>query len=45
MGAVDQLVQQDIISPIAYRLALAFFVAGLNVSIVVARFHGEKGRV
>lgn len=44
MGGVDQLVQQDLLAPIAYRLALAFFVAGLNATIIVAWFHGERGR-
>jgi serine/threonine protein kinase len=44
MGGVDQLVQQGLLAPISYRLALAFFVAGLNVTVITAWFHGRKGR-
>ncbi len=44
VSVIDQLTQQEIFAPVAYRLALAFFVAGLNAVIVVGWFHGEKGR-
>ena len=44
MGGIDQLVQQQLLSPMSYRIALALFVAGLNATIIVAWFHGKKGR-
>jgi serine/threonine protein kinase len=44
MGGIDQLVQQGLLAPVSYRLALAFFVAGLAAALVVAWYHGAKGR-
>ena len=44
MSGIDQLVQQDLLVPIVYRLGLALFVAGLNAVIILGWFHGEKGR-
>jgi DNA-binding SARP family transcriptional activator/predicted Ser/Thr protein kinase len=44
MGGIDQLVQQELLGPLAYRLALALFVAGLNATIILSWYHGPKGR-
>lgn len=43
MEGVDQLVQQTLLAPIAYLLALVLYVAGLNAVVVVTWFHGGKG--
>ncbi|NNF27078.1 MAG: protein kinase [Gemmatimonadetes bacterium] len=44
MGGLDQLVQQDLLPTVTYRIGLATFLAGLNATIVLGWFHGKKGR-
>jgi len=44
MEAVDQLVQQDLLAPLAYRFALIAFIAGLNAALIISWFHGQRGR-
>ncbi len=42
--AVSQLVEQDILPGLAYRVALLWFLGGLPAAGVFAWFHGEQGR-
>jgi TolB-like protein/tetratricopeptide (TPR) repeat protein len=41
---VDQLVDNELLPAIAYRLVLLWYIAGLPGAAVVAWFHGEQGR-
>lgn len=44
MGVVDQMVQQELLPRGAYVVTLVSFFGGLSVAVVLAWFHGEKGR-
>ncbi len=43
LEGVDQLVSHEILSELAYRIALVFYVFGIPGSLLLAWFHGEKG--
>lgn len=43
LEGVDQLVGHDILSELAYRIALVFYAFGFPGSLLLAWFHGEKG--
>ncbi len=41
--AVDQLVQNDLLPGLVYRIALLWFVVGIPAAGIIAWFHGEQG--
>lgn len=43
LEGVDQLVGHGILSELAYRIVLVFYVFGIPGSLILAWFHGEKG--
>jgi serine/threonine-protein kinase len=44
LEGVDQLVGNEILPAIAYRIALVFYLFGVPGSLSIAWFHGAKGR-
>lgn len=44
LTAFDQLADRDVLSELAYRLALLVYIAGIPVSLILGWYHGEKGR-
>lgn len=43
LEGVDQLVGNDILPGVAYRIALVFYLFGIPGTLILAWFHGEKG--
>lgn len=41
---VDQLVDNELLPGLAYRLVLIWYLAGIPIAAVVAWFHGEQGK-
>jgi serine/threonine-protein kinase len=44
LEGVDQLISNDLLPAIAYRIALVFYLFGIPGSLSIAWFHGAKGR-
>ena len=44
LEGVDQLISNDILPTIAYRIALVIYLFGAPGSLTIAWFHGAKGR-
>ncbi len=44
LGFIDQLVDRDVVPDFTYNLLLGPFIGGLVAAVVLAWFHGERGR-
>jgi TolB-like protein len=43
LAVVDQVVDREVLPPVAYRVALTLYLFGAVVAVVVGWYHGEKG--
>ncbi len=43
LAVVDQVVDREVLPPVAYRVALTLYLFGAVVALIVGWYHGEKG--
>lgn len=44
LEVVDQLIQNNVLPGLAYRIALVWFLAGIPAALLIGWHHGEKGK-
>jgi len=43
LAVVDQVVDREVLPPVAYRVALTLYLFGAVIAVVVGWYHREKG--